>query len=67
MLYRPSRASIARVSTGGVIPPTMLDVKSDGATVAYYGEQPLVQFRTLDAALRYHRMTLDDLEPMSDD
>lgn len=62
MRYRPSRASIHRVSIAGIIPPTLLDVQSDGSTIAYYGEQPLVQFRSLDAALRYHRMTQDDLE-----
>jgi hypothetical protein len=64
LLYRPSRASITRVSGAGVLPPTKLDVKPDGATTAYYGEQPLVEFRSLDAALRYHRLTQDDLEPI---
>jgi hypothetical protein len=63
MVYRPSRASIERVSSTGVTVPTKIDVRSDGSAVTYYGEQPLVQFRTLDAALRYHRLTTDDLEP----
>jgi hypothetical protein len=60
--YRPSRVSLERIVSAGIHPPTMIDVQSSGSAVIYYGEQPMTEFRTLDAALRYHRLTADDLE-----
>lgn len=62
MRYRPSRLSLERVVSAGILPPTLIDVRPSGSAVIYYGEQPMTEFRTLDAALRYHRLTADDLE-----
>jgi hypothetical protein len=60
--YRLSRASMSRLSEAGFLPPRRIDVEPDGSAIAYYGEQPLAQYRSLDALLRFHRMTMDDLE-----
>lgn len=60
--YRLSRASLSRLSEAGFLPPRRIDVEADGSAIAFYGEQPLAQYRSLDALLRFHRMTMDDLE-----
>lgn len=65
MRYRPSRSSIERISALGILAPAVIDVQAHGSAIVYYGEQPLAEFRTLDAALRYHRLTADDLEDES--
>jgi hypothetical protein len=62
MRYRPSRASTDRVSATGVVAPTLIEVTPQGSAVVYYGEQPMAEFRSLDLALRFHRLTHDDLE-----
>jgi hypothetical protein len=60
--YRLSRGSISRLSEAGILPPRRIEVDADGSAVVFYSEQPLAQYRSLDALLRFHRLTMDDLE-----
>ena len=47
--YRLSRGSISRLSEAGILPPRRIEVDADGSAVVFYSEQPLAQYRSLDA------------------
>ncbi|MGZ3420491.1 MAG: hypothetical protein ACXVEE_21625 [Polyangiales bacterium] len=52
---------MSRLSEAGLLPPRLIEVGADGTAVVYYGEQPLAAYRTLDALLKFHRLTMEEL------